>query len=115
MQEFKTTKDKATWRQYKNFRNQATAQISREHFVLQVKKFTDEDLKTPKQKWQLLKIETGQVCHTTPTMIREGQTQHTSPKEMAQALNRLYIQAVRKIKNSMPPLPRIHLRPTPNI
>ena len=71
-QEYKKTGDPDTLRLFKNLRNQASSLISKENFVKKVKKFSDEENMTSKQKWKLMKEETGQLNFTTPTLIVDG-------------------------------------------
>ena len=58
---------------------------------------------TPKQKWCQMKLDTGQHNHTVPTLIREGKSQHTDPKNMSQALNRMNVKSIREIRNQLDP------------
>ena len=97
----------------KNLRNQANKMIFVENLNNKKKSPQNQDLKYSKEKWNKLKMESGQKKCSTPTLIIENNTHHTAPKQIAQALNRLYVQEIRKVVNEMPPpLALILLSPT---
>ena len=50
-----------------------------------------------------MKSETGQADFTTPEMIIENGDQITAPAKIASALNRQYLQKIRKLVNDLPP------------
>ena len=91
---YKTSKDPEDFREYKNLRNQTTTTISKENHTQKTKNLRNPDLVTYKQKWDNLKNHTGQKTFTTPSLIREGDKNHTAPRDMAQALNRQYLKGI---------------------
>ena len=50
----------------------------------------------------MVKKEIGQKNQFSPTLIIEGTRHHTTPKNIAEAMNRQYIQNVRKVISEMP-------------
>ena len=57
---------------------------------------------TSKEKWRLIKDETGQNIRKSPTIIKEGQKYFTKPREIAAALNRQYILSIRDTISKIP-------------
>ena len=55
-----------------------------------------------KLKWKLIKSHTGQQNIKTPEIIKEGNTIHTKPRDIANALNQLYISNVRTTISKIP-------------
>ena len=100
--QFKMTKEQEDLRQYRHYKTAANNLIGRERFQDKRDKFHKEDTK-PKDKWNMIKEETGQKEHTTPKLIVEGEAHHTSPQQIANAMNRQYIQKIRKVKSDMDP------------
>ena len=56
-----------------------------------------------KSKWRILKDETEQNTHNSPTVIKEGAKYYTKPREMASSLNRQYINIIRETISKIPP------------
>ena len=74
--------------------------IAKEKKERKRKKFQGEGI-TLKDKWRLLKQETGQSNQTSPQIIIEGKSHHTNFKGMANSLNRQYIQRIRGLIKEM--------------
>ena len=99
---YKQTNDLEDYRHYKNVRNLCTKTISNDHMKEKYKKFNEADQISSKQKWDLIKTETGQKTFITPSMIREKDKIWTKPRDMAQALNRQYVGGIREIIKYLP-------------
>ena len=74
--------------------------ISKEKFLRKVNKLRNEK-NTMKDKWRLVKEETGQTNFSSPKLIHEGNKNYTSHKEMAASLNRQYIAGIRRLVQQM--------------
>ena len=88
-------------RNYRNLRNSANRIISKERFQRKKSQFQQEGTSNNK-KWKKIKSETGQQQQTSPEMIKEGEKCHLKPRDMANALNRMYIQSIRKTISEIP-------------
>ena len=74
--------------------------IAKEKFTRKINKFQKEGLST-KEKWKIASEETGQKKYSSTIMIKKGKLIHTKHREMAGALNRQYIQRIRKFISEM--------------
>ena len=101
-QQYLETKNQDKLREFRNLKNTANKKIYKERFDNKVKNFQKEGT-TIKEKWNQAKKETGQKKMTTPNLIIEGQKHNTTPKEIAESMNRQYIQNIRKLIQNMPP------------
>ena len=102
--DYMTSRDPGDLRNMKHLRNRANKIISTENYKNKVKNFQKEGMSI-KQKWQTIKEETGQSKFETPQVIIEGETQFSSPLQMAKSLNRQFIQGIRQITNNLPQAP----------
>ena len=87
-------------REYKHMKNEVNRLIAKEKFEKTWEKLQNEN-EGINQKWKTLKKITGQTKNSTPQVIIEDKTHHTSHINMANALNRLYIRKIRKITQMM--------------
>ena len=87
-------------RHYKNLRNQVNQMISREKYCRKSKQFQTDDM-TLNEKWKKIKLETGQSKFTVPQLFIEGASHHTGHIQIAESLNRQYIQKVRVLTKKM--------------
>ena len=94
-EQYRETKSREKYREYKNLKNFTNRKICKEKFEEKQKQLQKEGT-TTKEKWNTLKKETGQKKITTPNLIIEGQKHYTAPREIAETMNRQYIQKIRK-------------------
>ena len=97
---WKETKKPEDLRNYRNVRNDVNRMIAKEKKERKKKKFQGEGISL-KDKWKLVKQETGQMNQTSPQIIIEGKTHFTNFGGMANSLNRQYIQRIRVLVNEM--------------
>ena len=88
-------------RNFRNLRNLSNRLISKERYSKRKERFQKDGV-TNNKKWKLIKEDTGQNQFKTPEVIKEGSKIHTKPREIAQAMNRLYISSVRETINKIP-------------
>ena len=88
-------------RQYRHLRNTANRIIAKERFDRRKAKFQMDGV-SDRDKWNLVKSDTGQKLITSPDIIIEGDRYHTKPQEIANSLNRMYISSVRSTINNIP-------------
>ena len=102
-QALKEAKNKPTidnYRLYKQQRNYTNRIITNQRHNRKKEKFKS-DL-SAKQKWSLVKDETGQQSHPIPQQIKENNRTHTKPREMASAMNRQYLTLIRQTIQNIP-------------
>ena len=85
----------------KNLRNTTNRMITRERHERRKNQFQQAGVSN-KNKWKIIKADTGQQQKRSPETIKEGQTLHTKPNDIANALNRQYIATVRNTIQKIP-------------
>ena len=76
------------------------ALISKEKYERKCNLLQNEGESTNK-RWKTIKREMGQSTFTSPQVIKEGASHHTSHKSIADSLNRQYVRRVNKIVEEM--------------
>ena len=89
--------------QYSLLQTNAKPIISKEFYDRKEEEKNFQYQTSDRHKWKSTKAETGQNKHSTPSVIIEGQSHFTKPRDMANALNRQYISSIRDIINKIPP------------
>ena len=82
-------------RHYKHLKNTANRIIATEKYKRKVASLQHED-DNMTDKWKKIKKETGQGKITSPQIIIENTQHHTGHSEIANALNRQYVQSIKK-------------------
>ena len=100
MKTTKKTKKPEDLKEFKNLRVSVNREISKEKYINTTARFQADGVSV-NDKWKILKKETGQSKQSTPQIIIENGRQCTTQLEIASALNRQYIQKVRKTLNEM--------------
>ena len=72
--------------------------IAHEKYKRKVASLQREDDKMS-DKWRKIKNETGQGKMSSPQIIIENTQHHTGHREITNALNRQYVQSIRKLLN----------------
>ena len=89
-------------RLHRNLRNETNKQISIHKFQTLSHKFANPDLKTSKQKWNLIKDVTGQSKNNPPEIIMKENSPITSPKQIANTMNKEYVKIIKETINKIP-------------
>ena len=98
----KTSKSIDEIREYKHTKNEVNRLIAKEKFERTRNELQNED-EGMNARWKTVKKITGQTKNSTPQVIIEGMVHHTNHLQMANALNRSYIQKIRKLTQNMEP------------
>ena len=88
-------------REYKALRNEVNRAISYEKWK-RTSSSLQEEKGSASSCWKKAKKLTGQSKFNSPQLIIEGKLHHTSPGNIASALNRQYIQKVRSVISNIP-------------
>ena len=89
-------------RHYKNLRNQVNKMVSINNYKTKSSMFTDPEVVTTKQRWNLIKNLTGQSKNSPPEMILKDNEMITSPLKIANIMNKDYIKVVRDTIDAIP-------------
>ena len=102
MQLAKATEDDEDIRNFKNLRNRAHKQLARDKTTKNKDNLKSASEDDPKTQWNIMKKTIGWRKSTTPKVIKDNGTTITSPKEIAQVINREQILKNIKLQRNIP-------------
>ena len=99
---YKTTGNIDDLRNFRNLRNTTNRFISKERYQRKYRQFNQENM-TAKERWTNAKNETGQSKHVTPKVMIDKDKCHTKLPDIANSMNRQFLQKIRTTQESIPP------------